>query len=332
MTFNDNAKLDTSQVSSGGGGGGLGRGAVIGGGGGIGGLLLLLLVMFLNGGLPGGGGQQQDPNQGQNQGGQQQGQDPWSFGGGNTEASGGTGDFGEGKGDFSHCKTGKDANEHTDCRVIGTVNSVQDYWTKALPKSTNPPKEYRKATTVIYDGQTQSRCGTASNEVGPFYCPLDEKIYLDPAFFSMLDQFGVENPENKNLAQMYIVAHEYGHHVQNIMGMLDEAQKDPKGPESGAVRVELMADCLAGVWVGNADGTKDASGTQLIQKVTQEQINQALEAAAAVGDDNIQERSGRGVHPEAFTHGTSEQRQKWFMAGYEGGKAGACNTFAEQQV
>ncbi|WP_462417592.1 KPN_02809 family neutral zinc metallopeptidase [Kytococcus sp. Marseille-QA3725] len=331
MTFNDNANLDTSQVS-GGGGGGMGRGAMIGGGGGIGGLLLiLLLVLTGNGDLltGGGGGGQQQGQGGQNQ---QQGQDPWGFGGGSTETTGDTGDFGNGQGDFSHCRTGKDANEHTDCRVIGTVNSVQQYWQKELPKVTNPSKEYRKSTTVIYNGQTQSQCGTASNEVGPFYCPLDEKIFIDPAFFSELDKFGVENPEEKNLAQMYIVAHEYGHHVQNILGYLVESQKDPKGEKSGAVRTELMADCLAGAWVANADGTTDSQGTPLIKKVTQQQINDALEAAAAVGDDNIQQRSGRGVNPEAFTHGTSEQRQKWFMAGYEGGSAKSCDTFRSENL
>lgn len=318
MTFNDNARLDTSQVSSGRGGGGMGRGAAVGGGG-LGGLLLLLLVYMFGGGdmLTGGGGGQQ--------------QDPWSFGSG-YEAAGDTGEFGNGEGDFSHCQTGADANEHTDCRVIGTVNSVQDYWEEALPKSTNPSKEYRPSTTVIYSGQTQSQCGTASNAVGPFYCPVDEKIFIDPAFFSELDKFGVENPEEKNLAQMYIVAHEYGHHVQNILGYLQYSQQDPQGAESGAVRVELMADCLAGVWVKNADSTQDADGNTLIQKVTQEQINQALEAAAAVGDDNIQQRSGRGVNPDSFTHGSSEQRQKWFMAGYEGGNAKSCDTFRSQNL
>ncbi|MFC0359588.1 MULTISPECIES: neutral zinc metallopeptidase [Kytococcus] len=321
MTFNDNANLDTSQVSGGGGGGGFGRGAVIGGGGGIGGLVLLLLVYFLGGGdMLGGGGGGGSQSQGGN----------WNFGGGSVQAQQDTGSFGKGTGDFSHCKTGKDANDHTDCRVIGTVNSVQDYWSKALPQDVN--EQYRKATTVIYNGRTQSQCGTASNEVGPFYCPVDEKIYIDPAFFSELDKFGLENPENKNLAQMYIVAHEYGHHVQNILGLLGEAQKDAKGAESGAVKVELMADCLAGVWVKNADSTQDAEGNTLIQKVTQEQINQALEAAAAVGDDNIQQRSGRGVNPEGFTHGTSEQRQRWFMAGYDGGTANSCNTFKAENL
>lgn len=326
MTFNDNARLDTSQVSGGGGGGGgMGRGAVVGGGG-IGGLLLMLLIYMLGGGdLLGGGGGQQQPD-----GGSQQQQGPWSFGGGNTEAQGDTGSFGGGKGDFSHCQTGADANEHTDCRVIGTVNSVQQYWEQELPKVTNPSKEYRKATTVIYSGQTQSACGTASNQVGPFYCPADEQIFIDPEFFDIMDQqFGAGGA---NLSQMYIVAHEYGHHVQNILGYLGESQKDPKGPESGAVKVELMADCLAGAWVANASKTTDAGGTQLIEPVTEQQIQDALDAAAAVGDDNIQKRSGRGVNPDAFTHGTSEQRQKWFMAGYEGKNAKACDTFRAENL
>lgn len=325
MTFNDNARLDTSQVS-GGGGGGLGRGAAVGGGGGG----LLLIVAYLLFQMLGGGGDEGGQQQGGGQqGGGQQQDSPWGFGGGNTQAEGDTGSFGGGNGDFSHCKTGADANEHTDCRVIGTVNSVQQYWEQALPEVTNPSQEYRKATTVIYSGQTQSACGTASNQVGPFYCPADEQIFIDPAFFDQLDQFG---SDNTNLAQMYIVAHEYGHHVQNILGYLGESQKDPKGPESGAVKVELMADCLAGVWVANADGTTDSQGTPLIQKVTEEQINDALEAAAAVGDDNIQERSGRGVNPDAFTHGTSEQRQKWFMEGYNGGSAAACDTFRAENL
>ena len=195
-------------------------------------------------------------------------------------------------GDFSQCRTGADANRDAQCRVIGTVNSVQAYWATELPRHGTA---YSPANTVLYSGSTQSRCGTASNQVGPFYCPLDRKVYIDASFFNELtSRFGADDGA---LAQEYVVAHEYGHHVQDLLGVLDAAQSDPQGAESGAVRVELMADCLAGVWARHATETKDAQGDAFLAPLTQKDIASALSAASAVGDDRIQRAAQGRVDP-----------------------------------
>ncbi|WP_286928976.1 MULTISPECIES: KPN_02809 family neutral zinc metallopeptidase [Aeromicrobium] len=299
MTFNEGANLDTSQVTGGGKGG-----AIVGGG--IGGLLLMLLVAFLGGNpLDGGTSSGFDVNQ--------------VLTGGSESASI----------DVSECKTGADANENDVCRIIGTVNSAQDYWTDALPADIN--RQYREAQTVIYSGATQSPCGTASNQTGPFYCPSDERVYIDASFFDQLSsQFGADGG---NLAQMYVVAHEYGHHVQNILGILAKGQDGKTGPLSGGVRIELMADCFAGVWANHAASTQDAEGNTLIKPLTQADIDSALSAAAAVGDDHIQEELGGGrVNQDTWTHGSSESRQRWFQTGYESGNLNSCDTFSTNDL
>ncbi|HLS44906.1 MAG TPA: neutral zinc metallopeptidase [Ornithinicoccus sp.] len=300
MTFKENARLDTSQVRSGGRGGGGGGGLAAGGG--IGGIILLILYMIFGGGLGGDGGGTASGS-------------PWNFSAGDVS---GTGEEGASD-DFSHCQTGADANEHRDCRVVGTVNSVQGFWESAW-------SQYEPAKTVIFSGTVQTGCGTANSQVGPFYCPLDQQIYIDVSFFDQLDQMG---GDGGSLSQMYVVAHEYGHHVQNLNDVLGRAQQDPQGPESGAVRVELQADCYAGVWVAHADGTRlGEEQSAILEPVTQEQIQSALSAAEAVGDDRIQEQMQGRVTPENWTHGSSEQRQKWFMTGYESGDPNECNTFS----
>ncbi len=299
MTFNEGANLDTSQVVGGGK-----AGAVVGGG--IGGLLLLLLVMFLGGNpLSGGTASTYDLNQ-------------VMLGG--TDGSDTS---------FAHCQTGADANEDVTCRIVGTVNSSQDYWTDALPQDVG--REYREAKTVIYSGATQSPCGTASNATGPFYCPADERVYIDAAFFDELEsQFGADGG---NLAQMYVVAHEYGHHVQNVLGILAKGQDGKTGPLSGGVRVELMADCFAGVWANHAATTQDDAGNTLIEPLTANDIKSAMSAAAAVGDDHIQETLGGGrVNQDTWTHGSSQSRQRWFTTGYESGNLNSCNTFATNDL
>ena len=183
---------------------------------------------------------------------------------------------------------------------------------------------------MLYQGATQSGCGTASNQVGPFYCPLDTKIYIDADFFSILSsQFGADDGA---LAQEYVVAHEYGHHLQNVLGLLGRAQQDPKGAESGAVRVELMADCLAGVWANHAATTKDENGVTYLKPLTESDIKSALSAAAAVGDDRIQEKTQGRANPESWTHGSAEARQKWFLTGYQKGDLNSCDTFAVESV
>ena len=320
MTFNENVQLDTSQATSGGSsGGGYGGGGTFPGGiqvgGGIGGLILLVLIFIFGGNVLGGGGAQ-DPGTDTSTG-QSSSLDPSQVAPGGSQSGG----------EFAQCKTGADANKNDECLVIATVNSAQAYWASALPQY---GRQYTKANTVLYSGQTQSACGTASNQVGPFYCPLDKLVYIDASFFEELQQrFGANGGA---LAKEYVVAHEYGHHVQDILGLLGRAQQDPQGPESGAVRLELMADCMAGMWAKNATQTKDANGTTFLKPITQEDIDSALSAASAVGDDRIQRATQGRVNPESWTHGSSAQRQKWFMTGYQTGDLNQCNTFAAQSL
>jgi hypothetical protein len=314
MSFNPNARLDTSQVESGGSGGG---GRFPGGmqvGGGLGGLILLIIMLIFGGQNILGGGDSADSGT--------QGLPGQSLQADQVAGAGQVKDSA-----FAACKTGADANNNDVCLVIATVNSVQDYWSKTLPKYS---MNYEMAKTVIYSGTTQSGCGTANSQVGPFYCPLDSKVYVDVSFFEELkNKFGANGGQ---LAKEYVIAHEYGHHIQNLLGVLDRAQKDPQGPQSGAVRTELMADCLAGTWVKHATETKDAQGNTLLQPITQEDITSALSAAAAVGDDRIQQKTQGRVTPENWTHGSAEARQKWFLQGYETGDINKCNTFAAGNV
>jgi predicted metalloprotease len=228
----------------------------------------------------------------------------------------------------ANCEFGSDANTDIWCRMVGAENSLQAFWAGELPRY---GREWREPTLVLYQGQTQSGCGTASNQVGPFYCPLDQSIYIDADFFSLLEeQFGAQGGP---LAQMYVVAHEFGHALQDQLGLLGRAQQDPQGAESGAVRIELMADCLAGVWAQHAAETPAPGGdVPFLQPLTEDQIRDALSAAAAVGDDNIQQRTQGRVTPENWTHGSSEARQRWFLQGYQSGDLNQCDTFAVQSV
>lgn len=303
MTFNEDAQLDTSQVTGGGRGGKI----ATAGGGGIGLLILVLLFNIFIGGKSGIPNLPLDPTD---------------------VLSGGQGGASEPV-DVDHCKTGADANKHDDCLVIGTVNSVQNYWDSALPEVART--NYVAAQTVIFSGAVQSACGQASSAMGPFYCPTDQRVYIDPSFYDELEsRFGADGG---SLAKMYVVAHEYGHHVENILGFLQHAQRDRStGPTSGGVRVELMADCLAGVWIKHASATKDANGNTLIEPVTEKQLLSAVSAANAVGDDHIQQSSGGSVNPEQWTHGSSEMRERWLLNGYKAGTADVCNTFEADEL
>ena len=301
MSFNDNANLDISQVESGGGGG---RGGLAVGGG-VGGIVVQILTLLFGGNITSGG------TSGRIDPGQNTQLDPGQVQPGGAQAN-----------DFSQCRTGADANRDVQCRVIGTVNSVQDYWTNELPRY---GKKYRNVNTVLYSGATASACGTASNQVGPFYCPLDKKVYIDASFFAELtSRFGADSGA---LAQEYVVAHEYGHAIQDQLGILDRAQQDPQGQNSGAVRIELMADCLGGVWAKHASQTQASNGQPLLRALTQDDIQSALSAASAVGDDRIQKKLQGRVTPESWTPGSSAERQKWFSTGYQGGDLNQCDTF-----
>jgi len=219
---------------------------------------------------------------------------------------------------LSQCQTGEDANENLDCRMVGAAASLEEYWNNTIDGAT--PTEI-----VLFTGTVSTACGGATSSVGPFYCPPDQKIYIDTAFFDQLQQqFGSSGGP---LAQLYVVGHEWGHHIQNITGLMNGLDMQTTGPTSDGVRLELQADCFAGAWVGAASTTLDENGTPFLKPPTDAEIADALSAAAAVGDDNIQEQTQGQVQPETWTHGASEQRQKWFLTGYQQG-ASACDTFA----
>jgi uncharacterized protein len=290
--FRRGARLDPTQVRDL-RGRGVGGPAVIGGGGlGLAGVVIYLLISVLGGG----GGGSLDDLLGQTAG-RQLNQPPQS------EA-------------LSECRTGADANASEDCQIVGFVNSIQSYWQGEFERRN---RDYRLAPTTFFDGQVSTGCGIASSQVGPFYCPPDQGVYVDLGFFDALtERLGAEGGP---FALAYVLAHEYGHHVQNLTGVLDRVQGDRQGAESAAVRSELMADCYAGVWTANA------VKTGYLEQVTETDIAQALDAAAAVGDDRIQERTQGQVNSETWTHGSSEQRQRWFSTGMRAGDPGACDTF-----
>jgi uncharacterized protein len=219
---------------------------------------------------------------------------------------------------LSQCDTGSDANASTECRMQAAATSLDAYWSKTIGSN------YVQPQLVLFTGSTNTGCGGATSAVGPFYCPPDQTVYLDTDFYDVLrTQFGSSGGP---LAQLYVVAHEWGHHIQNLGGIMNGLDLQTTGPTSDGVRLELQADCFAGAWVGAASSTTDSSGTPFLKPVSQDQIRDALSAASAVGDDNIQEATTGQVQQETWTHGSSEQRQKWFLTGYQNG-ASACDTF-----
>jgi len=301
VRFRRDASLDTGQVQDrrgAGGGGGLGGLGGLGGpsglggkaiGGGAGAIVVVVVIVAIA--VLGRGGQ-----------------NAFQLG---TNPSGQLGQAG-GQGDLAaSCKTGEDANQRDDCRIVAVVNSVQGYWSGAV-------RSYQEADTVFFEGGVSTACGSASSAVGPFYCPADGQIYIDLGFYDELqERFGARGGA---FAEAYVIAHEYGHHVQNLLGTNARVGRE-SGPTSGSVRLELQADCYAGIWAYHAvDGN-------LIEELTPGDIADGLDAAAVIGDDRIQETSGGRVDPESWTHGSSEQRQRWFSIGYQSGDPTACDTF-----
>jgi hypothetical protein len=286
--FNERARLDPSQVEDRRGRRGA---ATIGGIGGGAGLIILILALLLGG-------------------------NPLDSGGGSLPVQQPLGDEQVSSNLAEECQTGADANEQQECRIVGYVNSIQAYWDEELAAQGD---QYVMARTVLFTDSVQSACGTASSAVGPFYCPADQKVYLDLGFFDELrTRFGAEGGP---FAEAYVLAHEYGHHIQNLYGILQRGSSNDTGPQSAAVRIELQADCFAGVWAYHA------SETGYLRPLSQEDIRIGLDAAAAVGDDRIQEQVQGRVTPENWTHGSSEQRQQWFLTGYQTGDVQACDTF-----
>ncbi|SOE04098.1 KPN_02809 family neutral zinc metallopeptidase [Blastococcus haudaquaticus] len=305
MRYREGGRLDTSSVQDRRGRGGMsgGRGIAVGGGGlGIVGLLIVVVLQ-----LAGGGGD-----------------------GGTGAGLGGLAGLGQGEqADNSAleqaCDDSGDANTSVDCAVVADIDSVQDYWTATLGA------DYRPTDTVFFSGQVQTSCGGATSGSGPFYCPADELVYIDLTFFDQLQsQFGAEGGLFVNA---YVIAHEYAHHVQNLLGTNRQVTPGEAGPTSGTVRLELQADCFAGAWANHAETVPDESGAPLIAEISQDDIDRALDAAGRIGDDFIQENLGSGtVDQDAFTHGSSEQRQQWFMTGYETGDPSRCDTFATDDL
>jgi len=226
--------------------------------------------------------------------------------------------------DLNLCKTGSDANKYVQCRVIATGNSVDAVWHQLMPSYTRP--HLRLFTSSVNTG-----CGPATTAVGPFYCPVDQTAYFDTAFFQeLVDKFGSSGGP---FAQEYVVAHEYGHHVQNLQGFLGRAQQGAQGSQGNGVRTELQADCYAGIWAHYASTVKqDSTGVPYLQPLTDNDIRDALSAAASVGDDRIQKASTGRVNPESWTHGSSAERQKWFTIGYQTGDPSKCDTFSAQTL
>ncbi|WP_149205447.1 KPN_02809 family neutral zinc metallopeptidase [Actinotalea subterranea] len=220
--------------------------------------------------------------------------------------------------------TVEEANTDRSCRLSATIQSLDDYWAVALPESGT---DLVRPDVWAFEAATSTGCGNATSSTGPFYCPPDQSIYLDLGFFDVLQsQFGASGGP---LAEMYVVAHEYGHHIQTLTGVMDGADRSGTGATSDSVRVELQADCYAGVWAGNAATQVDPErGAPYLEPITEIQLADALSAAEAVGDDHIQEQSGGDVDPHVWTHGSSDQRQQWFMTGYSQGSMAACDTFA----
>ena len=304
MQFDDSDRLDTSSVQDRRGFGGR-TGLAIGGGGvGVVGVIVYLLIQVLAGGGSGGGGQ---------------------AAGGSVLDGLGSGQTASGEDLASSCRTGADANAKRECAVVADIQSIQDYWGRVLGS------RYEKADTVFFSGSTDTGCGTASSGMGPFYCPADKLVYIDLTFYDDLTtRFGAEGG---TFVDAYVLAHEYGHHVQDLLGTESKVQAGVTGAKSGSVRLELQADCYAGTWANHATTVPDASGAPLIAEITQDDIDRALDAASRIGDDFIQRNLGSGrVDQNSFTHGSSEQRQKWFSTGYQTGDPNRCDTFGTNDL
>jgi uncharacterized protein len=312
MRFNPKARLDRSQVQVRRGGGGrrsAGGGmpfpvpASTGGriGGGIGGIIVLIIILVVGGAVGGGN----------------------LLGGGSSDS--GTDQGAVSTDELDQCQSGADANSDPDCARLAVVNSIQSFWSQELPKETGT--QYQEADTVMFSGSVDTGCGQATAAVGPFYCPVrgDHQVYLDTSFFQDILQNQL-HAQGGDFAEAYVIAHEYGHHIENLLGYMGRVRTQ-QGPKSDSVRLELMADCLGGMWGKYATTAKDADGQVLIESLDDQDIREAIDAAQAVGDDRIQKMSSGRVNPEQWTHGSAAAREMWFQTGFTQGSIQACDTF-----
>ena len=202
--------------------------------------------------------------------------------------------------------------------VNAVLNDTQEVWRTALPRAGGP--QYRDARLVLFRDGTSSGCGAAQSAMGPFYCPLDEKVYIDLGFY---DELNRRYQAPGDFAQAYVLAHEIGHHVQHVVGIdaqvRERQERRPNEANALSVRLELQADCYAGVWANSSNTRGNLQAGD---------VDEALAAASAVGDDRIQSRSTGQIRPESFTHGTAAQRATWFKRGLESGRPESCDTFA----
>ena len=205
--------------------------------------------------------------------------------------------------------------------VCGATDDVQNYWQTNMPALFGGA--YTPTKTVLFTDAVDTGCGQATSQTGPFYCPVDHLVYIDLGFMQALEQQLIGKPTD--LAEKYIIAHEYGHHIQNLLGINTQVQQaqqnDPGRANQYSVAMELQADCYAGMWVG------DVASRGLLDSA--DEINEALDAAAGVGDDRIQQKMQGRIDKEAWTHGSAEQRQTWFTRGYNSGDPKQCDTFSE---
>ncbi|WP_436521720.1 KPN_02809 family neutral zinc metallopeptidase [Actinoplanes sp. HUAS TT8] len=304
MELNERAELDSSQVndlgSSGGSGGG-GFNLPIGGGG-LAGIIITVLLALIGGGIGLHSATSDD----------------------NSPSSGGT-DLGQ-----ACAQSNPDRFKNVKCRNLLYVNSIQSYWQQEYPKITSG-KKYELADTNYFENRVNTGCGAADSGVGPFYCPQDHQVYIDLSFYNELSsRFGADG----EFAAPYVLAHEYGHHIQDLLGTnAKAAQGEQTGASSASVRLELQADCYAGTWAKHATESRDKTGQQpLFTSITATDISQAIDTAEAIGDDTIQKKSGGSVNPDQFTHGTSAQRKKWFSQGYQSGNPENCDTFGASSL
>ena len=213
--------------------------------------------------------------------------------------------------------------------VAAVLGSTEAQWTDVFAQA---GKQYKPPTLVMFSGATQSGCGSAQAAMGPFYCPIDQKVYLDTSFFQDLQRrfHGCDvGSKTCQFSQAYVIAHEIGHHVQNLLGVLPQVQEQQRGMDKAEanslqVRVELQADCLAGIWANRSQ--------QKWQFIEEGDVEAAMQTASAIGDDRLQRQSQGYVIPDAFTHGTSAQRTRWFRTGLKSGEVPSCNTFKAQQL